>query len=210
MYFARPYAFWQRGSNENFNGLLRQYFPKRYFLLVSAQPALPESSASSTSGHGSVSAGQLHQEYLVQQQNVLVLHSCNDQRRRGGLAAALRVDGLRPRRRPCGGGLEPRWVATGLRAQWHGVDTPLLALGTETARWALRALPGEERTPWIERQNPRAPGLACGQGHVGLAAAMPAIVGGEPAQRVRQGESEAAARFLPTPWRRGRLQKTGR
>ena len=38
VYFADPYRSWQRGLNENTNGLLRQYFPKKCdFLAVSPQ-----------------------------------------------------------------------------------------------------------------------------------------------------------------------------
>jgi IS30 family transposase len=38
VYFAYPYRFWERGSNENTNGLLRQYFPRTLdFNLITAQ-----------------------------------------------------------------------------------------------------------------------------------------------------------------------------
>jgi IS30 family transposase len=40
-FFANPYCSWERGANENLNGLIRQYFPKKYnFELITTEDVL--------------------------------------------------------------------------------------------------------------------------------------------------------------------------
>lgn len=67
-YFAHPYHSWERGTNENFNGLLRQFFPKqmRFAGVTQKQVDLAANLLNTRprKRHGYVSPATLLQPYL--------------------------------------------------------------------------------------------------------------------------------------------------
>jgi IS30 family transposase len=69
VYFAHPYHSWERGTNENFNGLLRQFFPKhRDFRTVTREEvdlAVNLLNTRPRKRHGYVSPAELLESYLV-------------------------------------------------------------------------------------------------------------------------------------------------
>jgi len=68
VYFAHPYHSWERGSNENLNGLLRQFFPKsRDFSTISKQEldlAVTLLNTRPRKRHGYASPAELLKPYL--------------------------------------------------------------------------------------------------------------------------------------------------
>lgn len=68
IYFARPYHSWERGSNENFNGLLRQFFPKNRdfstFTEIELDRAVKLLNTRPRKRHGYISPTELLKPYM--------------------------------------------------------------------------------------------------------------------------------------------------
>ena len=75
-YFARPYHSWERGSNENLNGLIRQYIPKTTNILELRESFIQEVEKALNDRprkrHGYLSPLTIHQQLTNEQKVALV------------------------------------------------------------------------------------------------------------------------------------------
>ena len=122
VFFCDPQQPWQRGSNENTNGLLRQYFPKGMDLADISQSELILSLVSSTNVLDRRSASRRRQSALLNALRRSIESA--DGHRRGACPSSANQPALTSIRRGCAAGV------FGMRT----VSTPFARLRVD-ARW---------------------------------------------------------------------------